>query len=557
MVLNIFQSPCAVVHEDVEESPSKTKLNVLKNTADEYEYVPSLYAYDFAPPSYRVPSHSISTGSSSIQQHLGSLLYQEESHSDISGNPPSYRRRGESITKASHVDHRGRIRTSHKSHWRPSEKEQRKTTSKQQKQRRARRLGSPEYQEKYHPSSSQQKYHRNKGNDSLRDTVERVLTVLDYQSLDSSVGAKHNGYATTQKQQNQQQHLPQGYENSQAALTRILKEERERKAQEEYVTRANRNSKSYETREFDGYGTRQREQQGLSRDSHQGSIKEQHNSENNDDYEDVCSIMSYHPSEAGSHRREDAARDRKRSIERSYQEYLERERSKSRIPKEIVQKPSKSKQASSKKNIQDTKKKKKKKPGFFKRMMGGGKKKKPKSKKKAKQPKLPAVVKTQPQTYPIPQDGQRVIKKYRQPSSQPSSRGSSTTYGLSYSSEASYDQFRRQQHAPGSYQSLESRKSSSSTSNGAHSNLPSNAVRVLPPLPAGHPRMATHYQKTWREPSDIDWKSGHPRIPIPAPYLQKERVPIHHRDYRKSIARSAARPLKSSTRGATNYLSWV
>jgi hypothetical protein len=102
---------------------------VIEKTADEYEYVPRDYGYDYAPPSLRVPAHS--AASSTIQHHLSSMIYSEEPRSDISGNTRS-------AHSARHVDYKVQKPTS-KSHWRPSEKEQRQIISEQQKRRRVER----------------------------------------------------------------------------------------------------------------------------------------------------------------------------------------------------------------------------------------------------------------------------------------------------------------------------------------------------------------------------------------------------------------------------------
>jgi hypothetical protein len=545
---------------------------VIEKTADEYEYVPRDYGYDYAPPSLRVPAHS--TSSSTIQHHLSSMIYSEEPLSDISGNAPS-------AHSARHIDYKVQKPTS-KSHWRPSEKEQRQIISEEQKRRRVEKI--KEFQrlhghrpasyieERELPQSSHTQRHRS-GKDNIRQNVERVLTAHDYQSVDSAlhVAEEKNLRARYSTGQTVNSRIPSSRQSSQRRDDRYAMSSRSRSD-----TGSRRSRRSYESRDTDEYGShpqdKRQQRDGHSKSSTTKSVHDRH-------------ILSYHPSHGSTEQQKADARERKRSIERSFGDYLIREGG--WVPTEIVRaqavppmntSPQLSVKEAKRVAIAPTVPKKR---GLFKRIFGIGKGKKKsttvKQETKTTQPALQSkgtVTKYQPsQSYMKADLPNKVSIKGE---SYPASANSSTTQALSYSTGPGYDHYEPLQSAGTNRSGGASLRSSSlsnphqklhqssnsdygyrggsfrsRSSSSSHPKLPQNAIRVLPPFPPHYHRDGIHPQMQVRKsfsgsqkassiPSSGGAWAPDPRAPVPVAYRASDRLALHQADYRLGGSRNRA-----------------
>eukprot|EP00980_Cylindrotheca_fusiformis_P007540 scaffold1561_cov129-Cylindrotheca_fusiformis.AAC.32 len=300
------------------------RTQVIKKTENEYEYIPQECGYDYAPPSLMVPAHS--TDSSAVQHHLSSMIYSDEPASDLSSGVHSVQSR--------HVDYNVRKPRS-KSHWRPSEKEQRQIVAEQQKRRRAEKIKEFQRLHGHRPASfleeremipDQRQPHETwrdtiSGNDPIREKVEKVLTARDYQSFDSARFVSEEmrqraRYSTgdttpsdlpsTGNQQYQPGKLIQSQRNAHFSSSRSRGISTIRETQRAVSHPHNEQTDTH--RRMPHHTEQINTHRNLSRTS---LTPHQHT---------ILNVNSSHGSE--ENQKADAARERKRSIERSFDDYV-------------------------------------------------------------------------------------------------------------------------------------------------------------------------------------------------------------------------------------------
>lgn len=504
---------------------------MIDKTANEYEYVPRDYGYDYAPPSLMVPAHS--TGSSAIQHHsLRSMVYSEEPQSELSDSAPSLPSRS-----SRHVEYK--VRKPSKSHWRPSEKEQRHIISEQQKRRRADKIKEFQRLHGHRPASyleerdQPQSSHLQRdepANDSIRQRVERVLTAHDYQSLDSALQVaeekkRRTRYSTGQTVQN---HVPSSRDSSHINdLSDNISRPRSK-------VRSSRNDRDMVARqETLDHGFRQSNTLQSDVQNKQPppvSLHDHH----------ILYVKPCHGSTAQKMKAD--PRERKRSIEQSFDDYLSGERG--WVPTELVRAqvvpPRKSSSPQISLNatgnrgpIAPTVPKKR---GFFQRILGIGKPK------KSRTPKYESTL-IQPGFQTEGTEAQyQPSRSYTSTSfarndavkvkSHPMSVNSSTTQALSYSTGPSYDHYEplqafttsdlSREASLRSSNSLLKLHQSSDNDHGHHGSslqslpsrpkrkIPKNAVRVLPQLPPKYhdPQEKVHQSSSGSQKAPFVASSG-------------------------------------------------